>query len=196
MGTVKFGVALSRVLITALWAPLILAALHCRPALRSNYGVESWEGTRLVDGRSVRLAELPGRRLVVNVYSPTCVPCVQELPAINALHRVLAGRGDHLVLAVDNRPELHFASGGDAAQLRARLLSDAARYRIEPPILIMSPTFRVSPRDGLISGNPETLIFDTAPLRLRYNFIGPISAARTTAELEADSRYQFVLQQL
>lgn len=200
MGKVDWGHRLS----SSFSAGLLFAAVSavaamsagCAAGVASNFDVALWQGQRLDSGAVVRLGDLPGPRVVANVYSPTCQPCIEELPAINSLYRRLRKSGIGLVLLVDGRPALHFADGGDRKALRARLLADVSRFRIEAPVLIMGPEFRVAPRDGLISGNPETLIFDTRPLRLRYNFIGPISSARSEADLEADPRFQFVLKQI
>ena len=194
MGTIDWGRMLSRWFsVGTLFA---LSAAGCRPTLESNFDVARWQGKRLDSGATVRLADLRNRRVVINVYSPTCAPCVQELPAINLLYRRLNKLGIPVFLVVDSRPPAHFPEDGTAARLVERLRQDVARFRIEAPVLMMGPEFRVAPRDGLISGNPETLIFDTGPLRLRYNFIGPISRAQTEAELQADPRFQFVLKQI
>ncbi len=51
----------------------------------------------LLDGRTISLGELRGRPLVIAFWSPTCVPCVEELPDLVRLYRELGPRGLELV---------------------------------------------------------------------------------------------------
>lgn len=51
----------------------------------------------LLDGRTLTLEELRGRPVVLAFWSPTCAPCVEELPDLIALYRELAPRGLELV---------------------------------------------------------------------------------------------------
>jgi peroxiredoxin len=46
-----------------------------------------------VDGDSVRLADLRGRVVVLNVWATWCAPCVEEMPALQRLHDRLEDRG-------------------------------------------------------------------------------------------------------
>ncbi|MBX7058057.1 MAG: TlpA family protein disulfide reductase [Leptospirales bacterium] len=181
---------------------LALAAAQCRPAAHSAFGVGSWQG-RSPEGRILRLAELQTPALILNFYSPTCAPCIAELPALNALYREARSRGAKMFLAVELDPEEFQIALAPAASeeerfqaVVARLRQDVVRYHIEPPILIMDPDFRIDPSSGLITGTPETLFFRTAPLRLDYNFIGPITTARDGATIAADTRYQFAVRAL
>lgn len=51
----------------------------------------------LLDGRTLALKELRGRPVVLAFWSPTCAPCVEELPDLVRLYRELAPRGLELV---------------------------------------------------------------------------------------------------
>eukprot|EP01037_Dinobryon_pediforme_P012905 gene12905-13006_t len=46
-----------------------------------------------VDGAPVSLAQLKGKGLVLNLWATWCVPCVAEMPALDALAEVLAKDG-------------------------------------------------------------------------------------------------------
>lgn len=47
----------------------------------------------LVEGGTLSLAEFDGQRLLVNFWAPWCAPCVEELPMLDAVHRVHRARG-------------------------------------------------------------------------------------------------------
>lgn len=192
-----------------LWPGLWLLAFSflciapgCRPAPRSAFGVDQWQG-RTIDGAALKLADLETPAVVLNIYSPTCAPCIEELPALNALYRQAKARGAAMFLAVELDPEeFQIAVPADASEeaifrlVADRILQDVRRFGIEPPVLILAPPFRIDPARTLITGTPETLFFRTNPLRLDYNFIGPISSAQTEPMINADSRYQFALRAL
>jgi thiol-disulfide isomerase/thioredoxin len=48
-----------------------------------------------LDGKTVRLGDLVGRRVVVNFWATWCAPCLEEMPTLQALHRHY---GDEVVL--------------------------------------------------------------------------------------------------
>lgn len=55
-----------------------------------------------LDGSSVGLAStIKGRVALVNFWATWCGPCMQELPALDALHRKLVANPDVLVMAVN-----------------------------------------------------------------------------------------------
>lgn len=61
----------------------------------------------LLDGRTLTLGELRGRPVVLAFWSPTCVPCVEELPDLVQLYRELAPRGlELLAVAMPYDPPL------------------------------------------------------------------------------------------
>lgn len=57
----------------------------------------------LPDGTTQRLSDLQGRPVVLNFWASWCLPCIEEMPAIEQVY--LAAEGDLVVLAV-NRNEL------------------------------------------------------------------------------------------
>ena len=172
----------------------------CRPRVKTNFQVDKWQG-RTLKGQTVRLQGMKARRLILNVYSPTCKPCIDELPALNALYDEALKRGARMYIIADPRLDLHGLqpkSGvSDFEILRERLRRDVARYGIRVPVMIMNrENFHVQPGVGLITGTPETLFFSLNPLILEYNFVGPISSEHKPERLLKDSRYRFALEKI
>lgn len=50
-------------------------------------------------GKVVRMDDLRGKVVLLNVWTTWCPPCVQEMPTLETLHRRMAGR-DFVLLAV------------------------------------------------------------------------------------------------
>ncbi len=47
---------------------------------------------RTLDGKVLALRELAGRPALINFWASWCTSCVEEMPALDRLHRSLAGR--------------------------------------------------------------------------------------------------------
>lgn len=60
-----------------------------------------------MDGKPVKLSSFRGKTVVVNFWTKTCKPCLEEMPALAELAKVARGRGDFAVLTVstDKGPE-------------------------------------------------------------------------------------------
>lgn len=54
-----------------------------------------------LDGAAFDIAALQGKPAVVNFWATWCVPCIQEIPTFNKLHRELAGRATVLGISMD-----------------------------------------------------------------------------------------------
>jgi cytochrome c-type biogenesis protein len=48
---------------------------------------------KTTDGKPLKLSELRGQVVLLNFWATWCVPCRNEIPSLNAMHRDLAGRG-------------------------------------------------------------------------------------------------------
>lgn len=184
---------------------MTLAAWACSPAYRSNLGVETWSGTTL-GGEKVHFADLKAKGVILNFYSPTCGPCIEELPAIEEYYEEAQRRGIAMFVVVEadlekngvRTGESQAASVDDATLLRLlgeRMKVDIAKYKMKVPVVIMDRTFSIRP-DGMVTGTPETLLFRAAPFRLVYNFIGPLSTAPTRQDLRRSSRFSFAMMKL
>jgi peroxiredoxin len=52
------------------------------------------------DGNQVRLSQYRGKTVVLNFWTTTCQPCLEEMPSIADLAKVLAKRDDVVVLTI------------------------------------------------------------------------------------------------
>jgi thiol-disulfide isomerase/thioredoxin len=169
---------------------------NCYSQKQSNFDVSLYEGLDLL-GKPIVLAELPLRRLAINVYAPTCIPCVKEIPALNYLFQeVNKDRSLGLYMVVDPYdivPDAEPTSSFDELYPKAKAImeKEVSEKKIDLPILIMKRPFRVSQGDGLITGRPETLLFKTKPLILFYNFIGPISEEKELNLIQTENKVKF-----
>lgn len=210
-------------------AGAFLVSIGCSPAYRSNLGVESWSGTTLA-GEKVRFSDLKAKGVILNFYSPTCGPCIEELPAIEEYYEEAERRGIAMFVVVEADLEKNGLAGNpaqgggkdgpsgsnvgkdgagstpgtttaaaDEATVRQllgeRMKADIAKYHMKVPVVIMDRPFTIRP-DGLVTGTPETMLFYTAPFRLAYNFIGPLSTAPTRQDLRRSSRFSFAMMKL
>lgn len=177
--------------------------VSCQPAVRSNFGLYRWKAQTL-DGQMIDFSSLNTRALVLNFYSPTCGPCVDEIPALKEFYTTVQKKGGTMYLVLERKPDANGltlpTSASDQSVFEAtrdRMKQDLLKYGISIPVVIMDRQFDIR-QDGstLISGTPETLFIRTKPLILEYNFIGPISTAKNLTDLTRDTRYQFALKKL
>ena len=140
---------------------------------------------------------MPFRRLAINVYAPTCIPCVKEIPALNYIYREISPDktlGFYMVVdPYDIVTDADMAASFEELFPKAKAImeKEVLAKKIELPILIMKKPFRVSQGDGLITGRPETLLFKTNPLILYYNFIGPISEESELKLIPNENKVKF-----
>ncbi len=169
---------------------------NCYSQKQSNFDVSQYEGIDL-SGNRIVLAELLVRRLAINVYAPTCIPCVKEIPALNYLFQeVKKDKTLAFYMVVDPYDIVPDADADSKFEdilpkAVAIMNKEVQEKKIELPILIMKRPFRVSQGDGLITGRPETLLFKTKPLILYYNFIGPISEEKELKLIENENKVKF-----
>jgi peroxiredoxin len=94
-------------------------------------------------GKTVSLESLRGKVVVLNFWSKTCGPCLEEMPDLAELTRVLHGRPDVAVVAVsvDDGPE-------DVRPTLQTVLHD------EPPFTVL-----FDPDSKIVSGKYGTRLF-------------------------------------
>ncbi|MBK8396459.1 MAG: TlpA family protein disulfide reductase [Leptospiraceae bacterium] len=176
---------------------LILTLFNaCYSQKQSNFDVSQYEGLDF-SGNRVILKDLPLRRLAINVYAPTCIPCVKEIPTLNYLYREISSEkslGFYIVVdPYDIVPDADTGASFEELYPKAKAVmeKEVLDKKIELPILIMKKPFRVTPGEGLITGRPETLLFKTNPLILYYNFIGPISEENELGIIQNENKVKF-----
>jgi peroxiredoxin len=97
-------------------------------------------------GNAVRLANLKGKVVFVNVWATWCEPCRQEMPSMQALYAKLAG-ADFQMLAVSADQ-----SGRDVVERFVKT------YALTFPVL-PDPDLQVADRYR-VTGYPETFVID------------------------------------
>ena len=111
-----------------------------------------------MDGRSIGLADLRGKVVMVHFWATWCPPCVEELPTLAKLYKELKG-GDFEMLAVS-------VDEGGSAAVNAFLRKNGLNL----PVLL-DPGGSVSGLYGTYKF-PETYIVDRRG-EVRYKVIGP-----------------------
>ncbi|GEM_PF-1462885 len=179
----------------------LLFAVHCRPGVHTSPEILSLEG-RTLEGQDLPLKSVQSRGIVLNFYSPTCIPCIEELPALHMLYNQAQSLGIEMYLAVtpdleSNGVDILKASSKPDFQemyplLKQRLEQDIQRYNIRIPMMVLKPPFEIK-EQGPVTGTPETIFLMTDPLRLHYNLVGPVTTGQSDEEVLSSSRFQFAL---
>lgn len=73
-----------------------------------------------LDGRKVRLSDYRGKVVVINFWSKTCKPCIDEMPSLNDLGAILRERDDIVLLTVTTDESVEDASGTLQSILRSK----------------------------------------------------------------------------
>ena len=109
-----------------------------------------------LSGKTVRLQDLRGKVVIVNLWATWCTPCVAEMPTLETLWKTMAGK-DVVLLAV-NQDE---ATGGVRDWVDGRELTF--------PVLL-DPRAQVAPEWG-VTGYPETFVVDRTG-RIVHHHVG------------------------
>jgi peroxiredoxin len=64
-----------------------------------------------LDGQRVRLSQFKGKTVVLHFWTSTCPPCIEEMPSLAELAKVVAKRSDVVVLTVSTDSDETTASG-------------------------------------------------------------------------------------
>ncbi len=103
------------------------------------------------DGKPLTLASFAGKTLLVNLWATWCLPCREEMPALNALQKALGGdRFEVVAINIDM---------GDDEKPKAFLdeiaVHDLGYYRDSS-----MGVFNTLKKEGLAFGLPATLLID------------------------------------
>jgi hypothetical protein len=174
---------------------LFIFVMNCRTKRESNLNVQTFVGVDFT-GKEISLKDEKTPRVAINVYSPTCIPCFKEIPSLNYIrNEMLNSRLGEFYMVVDPYSIVDGMDGKpfeDVYPEAMRVMKEEVKNRkIELPVLIMKPPFKVTPGEGLVTGTPETLLFKTNPLILYYNFIGSISEQESLEDLKNDLKVKF-----
>lgn len=190
-----------RMLVDLLFFLVLVLGMSCAPTKVSYFGEEGWFGIG-PENREIQLNGLPYETIVLNVYSPDCLPCVKEIPTLNYMEREWFQNNSRAKLFLVVDPLQILPSGEEASTwekawslAKLRMEEDRSKNQILPEVLFLKPPFRVAP-EALVTGTPETLILENHPLRLKYNFIGAISEEVDPKNIAKDNKVQFLKQEI
>jgi peroxiredoxin len=159
---------------SALVVASLLGAAGCggaeRPAVAVGAPAPEYEAVTL-EGAKVRLAELKGEVVLLNIWATWCKPCRQEMPALDTLFRRHAAEGFHVIgVSID--------SPGEESRVREYAADLGASYTLwHDPDNTVSTTF-------LAIGVPASYLVGRDGV-LRWRHVGPVTAddAKLTAAL-------------
>jgi thiol-disulfide isomerase/thioredoxin len=119
-----------------------------------------------LDGAALDTAGLAGKVVVVNFWATWCVPCIEEIPTFNKMHRQLGSKGVEVVgISMDQE---------GAERVRPFLKKHAMDYTVA------LGSDAVSDQYGLSDLLPVTLVFDQSGKQVK-RFDGLV----TEAELQS-----------
>jgi peroxiredoxin len=117
-------------------------------------------------GAPVTLAALRGRVVVLNVWATWCLPCREEIPQLEALHRQVAADSVTLIGVSVDAP-------GSGAEVQEFMTAQGMSY---PVWLDPEHQFSLA---FLTMGVPETFVIDRQGI-IRHRVIGALSRGDTT----------------
>jgi peroxiredoxin len=133
-----------------------------------------------LDGKEYRLGEYAGKWVVINYWSTTCAPCLQEIPELEAFHKRHHEK-DAVVLGV-NYEDIKKSWLQDFVESMKIsypvLLSDADARTPFGPIMMLPTTYIISP-EGKFMGRQSGAI--TAGMLDKYLESHSKSTGRTAA---------------
>jgi peroxiredoxin len=135
----------------------VLALQHLQGGARSGYAAADFSLQDL-NGQTVRLADLRGRIVFLNLWATWCPPCRDEMPGMEALWQRFRGR-DFAMLAV--------AEDGEGAKTVEPFVRQLG---LTFPVLLDADN-RLPGRFG-VTGYPETFVIDRDGQVIKH-VIGP-----------------------
>lgn len=106
-----------------------------------------------MEGKPVRLSSFRGKTVFLNFWTKTCRPCLEEMPALADLAKVLKRRSDMVLIAVstdegpdDVKDALSVALGGEPVPFKvlfdpeSKVVLDVFGTRLFPETWVIDPT--------------------------------------------------------
>ena len=143
--------------------PALLLVFACH----ANAAPLSFDLPRLDADGSIRLGRFQGQPVVLNFWASNCLPCIQELPVLNA-HAASHPKHRFVGIAIDTRA---------AAQAFLRQHPASYPQALAPPALL--PIF-----GNQINGLPYTVIL-TSEHHICTRRLGPVDAAWLVTAISA-----------
>ena len=123
-------------------------------------------GLQLLDGSVFALSEMEGQVLVINFWSPSCHPCKEELPDLQAVWENYQDEGVMLV-------------GVSLPGQEEALQEIVSEYGLSYPMSVNN----LAPRMFGVTGVPETVIVGPEG-NIAYTHAGPVTADELYEELD------------
>jgi peroxiredoxin len=115
------------------------------------------------DGSKVRLSQYRGKTVVLNFWTTTCQPCLEEMPSLADLAKVLKNRSDVAVLTISTD------ANKETALSALRTLLREPKGELPFPVLLDPDSTVVKDKFGTTL-YPETWIIDPAGvIRARFD---------------------------
>jgi peroxiredoxin len=130
--------------------------------VREGRPAPAFELESLDGARKIALADLKGKRVLINFWASWCPPCIAETPALVDAYTTL------------NDPNIEFVGIGLTDE-RAKLKTFAEQYKI-PYLLVDDPEGRAGDAYG-VRGMPTTLLIDEAGV-VQKIWVGPVDKAQ------------------
>lgn len=110
---------------------------------------------RDLEGREVKLAELRGEVVLLNIWATWCAPCREEMPSMQRLHERLGPRGLRIVaVSIDGGPGAVDAAGREGGDVREFAREHGLDFSIwHDPSGTIQRIYRTT-------GVPESLLID------------------------------------
>jgi peroxiredoxin len=121
-----------------------------------------------LSGDSLRLTNLRGKVVLLNVWDTSCTPCVRELPQLERLHRQFARSGLEVIgVSIDSEPGARVAAFLRAAGVTYPNLLDSRR--------------RLAEEFGVRAAIPQTFLLDRKGIVVQHRYGGPMNRAQEAA---------------
>ncbi len=166
-------------------------------ALAPNYAGRSRRAPEFelpnLAGKKVRLSDYRGKTVILNFWSKTCPPCLEEMPSLAILGHALAKRTDVVLVTITNdesaedaKATLHSVLGGD---IPFEVLVDSENLIVGDKFgtKLFPETWFIDPR-GIVRARIDGARDWSSPLALQLaeSFSAPLTCGVTFRDAKPD----------